>query len=168
MFWFSFLYPLGSLGLRAYLGEGSVFRQPPTTFGGPAQSLTDWTGVAGTDGGPEVPRLSEGFSMIRNRIFLKVFTRARASSPCVIFFDEMDSLCRRRSGDSNGGGVNERVVNQLLTEMDGLESRRNVFIIAATNRPDIIDPALLRPGRLDRLLYVCVCACVCVPVCLPV
>ena len=70
----------------------------------------------------------------------------------MIFFDELDSLCPKRGSDNNSSG--ERVVNQLLTEMDGLEERVGVFIIAATNRPDIIDPAMLRPGRLDKLLYV--------------
>ncbi|CAN0471531.1 unnamed protein product [Ascophyllum nodosum] len=88
----------------------------------------------------------------------QVFQRARASSPCIIFFDELDALCPRRRLSSGGGGegsgVSERVVNQLLTEMDGLEARRNVFVVAATNRPELIDPAMLRPGRLDRLLYV--------------
>ena len=76
------------------------------------------------------------------------------SSPCVIFFDELDALCPKRGSGHGGGGVSERVVNQLLTELDGMESRRNVFVIAATNRPDIIDAAMLRPGRLDKLLYV--------------
>jgi ribosome biogenesis ATPase len=86
-----------------------------------------------------------------------VFERARSSSPCIIFFDELDSLVPRRGSDHGGGGgsgVSERVVNQLLTEMDGLDSRRTVFVIAATNRPELIDPAMLRPGRLDKLLYV--------------
>ena len=83
-----------------------------------------------------------------------VFERARSSSPCIVFFDELDSLVPRRGSDSGGGGVSERVVNQLLTELDGLESRRSVFVIAATNRPELIDPAMLRPGRLDKLLYV--------------
>jgi ribosome biogenesis ATPase len=84
-----------------------------------------------------------------------VFQRARASSPCVIFFDELDALCPKRgSGGDRSENVTERVVNQLLTEMDGLEQRNQVFVIAATNRPDIIDPAMLRPGRLDRILYV--------------
>lgn len=84
-----------------------------------------------------------------------VFERARSSSPCVVFFDELDSLVPRRGSDNGGGGgVSERVVNQLLTEMDGLESRRSVFVIAATNRPELIDPAMMRPGRLDKLLYV--------------
>lgn len=82
-----------------------------------------------------------------------VFGRARASSPCVVFFDELDSLVPRRGSESSSG-VSERVVNQLLTEMDGLDSRRSVFVIAATNRPELIDPAMMRPGRLDKLLYV--------------
>jgi ribosome biogenesis ATPase len=82
----------------------------------------------------------------------QLFKRARASAPCVIFFDELDSLCPRRGSENNTSS--ERVVNQLLTEMDGLDERRDVFVIAATNRPDIIDPAMLRPGRLDKLLYV--------------
>jgi ribosome biogenesis ATPase len=76
----------------------------------------------------------------------------KRSAPCVIFFDELDSLVPKRG--SEGNNSSERVVNQLLTEMDGLEDRKGVFVIAATNRPDIIDPAMLRPGRLDKLLYV--------------
>ncbi|CAN0247079.1 unnamed protein product [Ectocarpus sp. 12 AP-2014] len=84
----------------------------------------------------------------------QVFQRARASSPCIVFFDELDALCPKRGGGGEGGGVTERVVNQLLTEMDGLEARKNVFVVAATNRPELIDQAMLRPGRLDRLLYV--------------
>mmetsp|Transcript_2361 Transcript_2361/g.4270 ORF Transcript_2361/g.4270 Transcript_2361/m.4270 type:complete len:778 (+) Transcript_2361:37-2370(+) len=80
------------------------------------------------------------------------FQRARSSSPCVIFFDELDALVPRRSAE--GSGSSERVVNQMLTEMDGVQSRSQVYIVAATNRPDIIDPAMLRPGRLDRLLFV--------------
>lgn len=82
----------------------------------------------------------------------QLFKRAKASAPCVVFFDELDSLVPKRGSDGNHSS--ERVVNQLLTEMDGLEDRRGVFVIAATNRPDIIDPAMLRPGRLDKLLYV--------------
>ena len=74
-----------------------------------------------------------------------MFERARSSSPCVVFFDELDSLCPKRGNDSGGGGVSDRVVNQLLTELDGLESRRSVFVIAATNRPELIDPAMMRP-----------------------
>lgn len=82
-----------------------------------------------------------------------VFERARAAAPCVIFFDELDALCPRRT-DERADSASARVVNQLLTEMDGIEGRKGVFVIAATNRPDIIDPAMVRPGRLDRLLYV--------------
>ncbi|KAJ2799663.1 Ribosome biogenesis ATPase rix7, partial [Coemansia helicoidea] len=81
-----------------------------------------------------------------------VFSRARASSPCVVFFDELDALCSRRGGEQSEASA--RVVNTLLTEIDGMEARKKVYVIAATNRPDIIDPAMLRPGRLDRLLYV--------------
>uniref|UniRef100_A0A8P0PPG4 Nuclear valosin-containing protein-like n=1 Tax=Canis lupus familiaris TaxID=9615 RepID=A0A8P0PPG4_CANLF len=86
------------------------------------------------------------------RAVRQVFQRARSSAPCVIFFDEVDALCPRRSDRETGASV--RVVNQLLTEMDGLEARQQVFIMAATNRPDIIDPAILRPGRLDKTLFV--------------
>ncbi|KAL4160770.1 hypothetical protein PRNP1_001332 [Phytophthora ramorum] len=104
------------------------------------------------------PELLDKYVGESERSVRQVFQRARASSPCVVFFDELDALAPRRSGgaggDSGGNGVSERVVNQLLTEMDGLDGRRNVFVIAATNRPDIIDPAMLRPGRLDKLLYV--------------
>ncbi len=81
----------------------------------------------------------------------KIFTKARQTSPTIIFFDEIDSIAPRR-GASSDNHVTERVVNQLLTEMDGLEQMNDVVIIAATNRPDIIDPALLRPGRFDRII----------------
>uniref|UniRef100_A0A4W4EGB2 AAA+ ATPase domain-containing protein n=1 Tax=Electrophorus electricus TaxID=8005 RepID=A0A4W4EGB2_ELEEL len=99
--------------------------------------------------GPELLNMYVGES---ERAVRQVFQRGRNSAPCVIFFDEIDALCPRRSGHESGSSV--RVVNQLLTEMDGLEARRQVFIMAATNRPDIIDPAVLRPGRLDKTLYV--------------
>ena len=100
--------------------------------------------------GPELLNKYVGES---ERAVRTLFQRARAASPCVLFFDEMDSLAPRRgSGGDNTSA--ERVVNQLLTEMDGLEARNATFLIAATNRPDMIDPAMLRPGRLDKLLYV--------------
>ncbi len=84
----------------------------------------------------------------------EVFTRARGSAPCVIFFDELDALCPKRGSGTEGSNVTERVVNQLLTEIDGLEARKDVYIIAATNRLELIDDAMLRPGRLGKLLYV--------------
>ncbi len=83
----------------------------------------------------------------------EIFRKARLASPAIIFFDELDSIAHRRgTGDSTL--VNERVMSQLLTELDGLEPLRDIVVIGATNRPDIIDPALLRPGRFDRLIYI--------------
>jgi len=86
------------------------------------------------------------------RAVRQVFARARASSPCIIFFDELDALVPRR--DDTLSESSARVVNTLLTELDGLDARRGVFVLAATNRPDMLDPAMCRPGRLDKLLYV--------------
>ncbi|MCJ7562411.1 MAG: CDC48 family AAA ATPase, partial [Thermoplasmata archaeon] len=83
----------------------------------------------------------------------ETFRKARQAAPCVIFLDEIDAIAPVR-GTSSDSGVTERVISQLLTEMDGLESLHNVVVIAATNRPDIIDPALLRPGRFDRMVYI--------------
>eukprot|EP00443_Scrippsiella_acuminata_P069257 CAMPEP_0115392608 /NCGR_PEP_ID=MMETSP0271-20121206/11309_1 /TAXON_ID=71861 /ORGANISM="Scrippsiella trochoidea, Strain CCMP3099" /LENGTH=758 /DNA_ID=CAMNT_0002816195 /DNA_START=59 /DNA_END=2333 /DNA_ORIENTATION=- len=99
--------------------------------------------------GPELLNKYVGES---ERAVRLVFQRATASSPCVIFFDELDALVPRRS--SEGNSSSERVVNQMLTEMDGVGERSQVYVIAATNRPDIVDPAMLRPGRLDRLIFV--------------
>merc|ERR1711871_1631653 len=85
----------------------------------------------------------------------EVFDKARQAAPCVLFFDELDSIASARGGNSgDGGGAGDRVINQMLTEMDGVGAKKNVFIIGATNRPDIIDPALMRPGRLDQLIYI--------------
>lgn len=84
-----------------------------------------------------------------------VFDKARAAAPCVMFFDELDSIAKSRGGSGgDAGGASDRVLNQILTEMDGMNSKKNVFIIGATNRPDHIDSALLRPGRLDQLIYI--------------
>lgn len=81
--------------------------------------------------------------------------QARSAAPCVLFFDELDSIAKSRGGSAgDGGGAADRVINQILTEMDGMNVKKNVFIIGATNRPDIIDPAILRPGRLDQLIYI--------------
>ncbi len=84
----------------------------------------------------------------------EIFRKARQAAPCIIFFDELDAIAPTRGGNHGDSHVTERVISQFLTEMDGLEILTNVVVIAATNRPDIIDPALLRPGRFDRILYV--------------
>lgn len=83
----------------------------------------------------------------------KIFAKANAAAPCIIFFDEIDAITKPR-GNSNDSGVSDRVLNQLLAEMDGFALRKDVFVIGATNRPDCIDPAILRPGRFDKLVYV--------------
>src|SRR5436853_3319497 len=84
----------------------------------------------------------------------EVFRKGRTAAPSIIFFDELDSVVPRRGTGFGDSGVSERVMSQLLTELDGIESLDNVVIIGATNRPDIIDQAILRPGRFDRLIYV--------------
>ena len=85
----------------------------------------------------------------------EVFDKARGAAPCILFFDELDSIGSKRGGSmGDAGGAGDRVINQLLTEMDGVGSKKNVFIIGATNRPDILDPAIMRPGRLDQLIYI--------------
>jgi transitional endoplasmic reticulum ATPase len=102
--------------------------------------------------GPELLTMWFGESEANVR---DVFEKARGAAPCVLFFDELDSIAQQRGGNSgDGGGAGDRVMNQLLTEMDGVGAKKNVFIIGATNRPDIIDTALMRPGRLDQLIYI--------------
>ncbi|KAI0766021.1 P-loop containing nucleoside triphosphate hydrolase protein [Irpex lacteus] len=104
--------------------------------------------------GPELLTMWFGESEANVR---DVFDKARAAAPCVMFFDELDSIAKARGGSGAGGdagGASDRVLNQILTEMDGMNAKKNVFIIGATNRPDQIDPALLRPGRLDQLIYI--------------
>jgi transitional endoplasmic reticulum ATPase len=84
----------------------------------------------------------------------EVFRKARMAAPAVIFFDEIDSLVPRRGLGFSDSGVSERVISQLLTEMDGIVTLEDIVVIAASNRPDMVDPAVLRPGRFDRLIYV--------------
>ena len=99
----------------------------------------------------------------------EIFRKARSAAPCIVFFDEIDAIAvARRSGSGGAGGggseggsggsgssgVGERILAQLLTEMDGVEQLADVLVLAATNRPDLIDRALLRPGRFDALVYV--------------
>ncbi|KAK3148411.1 hypothetical protein QOZ80_3BG0294710 [Eleusine coracana subsp. coracana] len=102
--------------------------------------------------GPELLTMWFGESEANVR---EIFDKARQSAPCVLFFDEFDSIATQRGGSvGDAGGAGDRVLNQLLTEMDGMNAKKTVFIIGATNRPDIIDSALLRPGRLDQLIYI--------------
>jgi len=102
--------------------------------------------------GPELLTMWFGESEANVR---EIFDKARQAAPCVLFFDELDSIARARgSSAGDAGGAGDRVINQILTEMDGMGAKKNVFIIGATNRPDIIDPAILRPGRLDQLIYI--------------
>ncbi len=100
--------------------------------------------------GPEVLSKWVGES---EKAVREIFSRAREASPCIIFFDELDAIAPRR-GLHTDAGVTDRIVNQLLTEMDGIQILKDVVVIGATNRPDILDPALLRPGRFDRVIFV--------------
>mmetsp|Transcript_16844 Transcript_16844/g.20249 ORF Transcript_16844/g.20249 Transcript_16844/m.20249 type:complete len:872 (+) Transcript_16844:33-2648(+) len=102
--------------------------------------------------GPELLTMWFGESEANVR---EVFDKARSAAPCILFFDELDSIAKARGGSlGDAGGAGDRVMNQLLTEMDGVTAQKMVFFIGATNRPDIIDPALMRPGRLDSLIYI--------------
>jgi len=102
--------------------------------------------------GPELLTMwfGESEANVRN-----VFDKARSAAPCVLFFDELDSIgTARGSSQGDAGGAGDRVMNQLLTEIDGVGVKKNVFFIGATNRPELLDEALLRPGRLDQLIYI--------------
>merc|ERR1712232_551310 len=103
--------------------------------------------------GPELLTMWFGESEANVR---EVFDKARAAAPCVLFFDELDSIgtARGSGGGGDAGGAGDRVMNQLLTEIDGVGAKKNVFFIGATNRPELLDEALLRPGRLDQLIYI--------------
>jgi transitional endoplasmic reticulum ATPase len=84
----------------------------------------------------------------------EVFDKARQAAPCILFFDELDAIAKSRGSSMGDSGASDRVINQLLTEMDGMGAKKNVIIIGATNRPDVIDSAIMRPGRLDQLVYI--------------
>merc|ERR1719419_1651058 len=102
--------------------------------------------------GPELLTMWFGESEANVR---DVFDKARNASPCIVFFDELDAIARARGGShGDAGGAGDRVMNQLLTEMDGINPAKQVFFIGATNRPDIIDPAIKRPGRLDTMIFI--------------
>ncbi|MCD6235788.1 MAG: CDC48 family AAA ATPase [Thaumarchaeota archaeon] len=100
--------------------------------------------------GPEVLSKWVGES---EKAIREIFRKAREAAPCIVFFDELDAIAPRR-GMHTDAGVTDRIVNQILTEMDGIQILKDVVVIGATNRPDILDPALLRPGRFDRIIYV--------------
>jgi len=101
--------------------------------------------------GPEVFSKWVGES---EKAIREIFRKARMAAPSVVFLDEIDSITPRRGMGMSDSGVSERVISQLLTEMDGIVSLQDIVIVAATNRPDMVDPAVLRPGRFDRLIYV--------------
>mmetsp|Transcript_24491 Transcript_24491/g.55935 ORF Transcript_24491/g.55935 Transcript_24491/m.55935 type:complete len:904 (-) Transcript_24491:224-2935(-) len=102
--------------------------------------------------GPELLNMWFGGSEANVR---DLFDKARAASPCILFFDEMDSIARARGGGgASSSDTSDRVINQILTEIDGIGGGKTLFIIGATNRPDILDPGIMRPGRLDQLIYI--------------
>ncbi|KAI8894921.1 peroxisome assembly factor 2, partial [Globomyces pollinis-pini] len=100
--------------------------------------------------GPELLNMYIGESEANVR---KVFQKARDAKPCIIFFDELDSVAPQRGSKGDSGGVMDRIVSQLLSELDGMGSSSDIFVIGATNRPDLLDSSLLRPGRFDKLLF---------------
>ncbi|XP_059898668.1 peroxisome biogenesis factor 1 isoform X1 [Gadus macrocephalus] len=125
-------------------------------YGAPGTGKTLLAGAAARDSGMNFisikgPELLSKYIGASEQGVRDVFQRAQAASPCILFFDEFDSLAPRRGHDSTG--VTDRVVNQLLTQLDGVEGLQGVYVLAASSRPDMIDPALLRPGRLDKSLY---------------
>ncbi|MEM0047210.1 MAG: AAA family ATPase, partial [Fervidicoccaceae archaeon] len=127
-------------------------------FGPPGTGKTMLAKAAATESeanfiavrGPEILSKWVGES---EKAIREIFRRARQYSPVIVFFDELDALTPIR-GVSSDAYVTERVVSQLLTELDGIESLDNVIVLAATNRPDIVDPALIRPGRIEKLIYI--------------
>ncbi|KAG1947094.1 peroxisome biogenesis factor 1 [Pimephales promelas] len=125
-------------------------------FGAPGTGKTLLAGAVAKESGMNFisikgPELLSKYIGASEQAVRDVFQRAQQAKPCILFFDEFDSLAPRRGHDNTG--VTDRVVNQLLTQLDGVEGLTGVYVLAATSRPDLIDPALLRPGRLDKSLY---------------
>ena len=128
-------------------------------FGPPGTGKTLLAKAAATESGANFiavrgPEILSKWVGESEKAVRKIFERARQVAPAIVFFDEIDSIAPARGFRHDTSGVTDRIVNQLLTELDGIVPLQNVVVIAATNRPDIIDPALLRPGRFDRLIYV--------------
>ncbi|XP_056374995.1 peroxisomal ATPase PEX1 isoform X2 [Hyla sarda] len=125
-------------------------------YGAPGTGKTLLAGVIAHESGMNFisikgPELLSKYIGASEQAVRDVFMRAQAAKPCILFFDEFDSIAPRRGHDNTG--VTDRVVNQMLTQLDGVEALQGVYVLAATSRPDLIDPALLRPGRLDECLY---------------
>uniref|UniRef100_A0A8D0G2W0 Peroxisomal ATPase PEX1 n=1 Tax=Sphenodon punctatus TaxID=8508 RepID=A0A8D0G2W0_SPHPU len=125
-------------------------------YGAPGTGKTLLAGVIARESGMNFisikgPELLSKYIGASEQAVRNIFNRAQAAKPCILFFDEFDSIAPRRGHDNTG--VTDRVVNQLLTQLDGVEGLQGVYVLAATSRPDLIDPALLRPGRLDKCLY---------------
>ncbi|XP_057624142.1 peroxisomal ATPase PEX1 isoform X1 [Chionomys nivalis] len=125
-------------------------------YGPPGTGKTLLAGVVARESGMNFisikgPELLSKYIGASEQAVRDVFIRAQAAKPCILFFDEFESIAPRRGHDSTG--VTDRVVNQLLTQLDGVEGLQGVYVLAATSRPDLIDPALLRPGRLDKCVY---------------
>ncbi|XP_036102822.1 peroxisome biogenesis factor 1 isoform X4 [Molossus molossus] len=125
-------------------------------YGPPGTGKTLLAGVIARESGMNFisikgPELLSKYIGASEQAVREIFIRAQAAKPCILFFDEFESIAPRRGHDNTG--VTDRVVNQLLTQLDGVEGLQGVYVLAATSRPDLIDPALLRPGRLDKCLY---------------
>ncbi|NXP09531.1 PEX1 factor, partial [Thinocorus orbignyianus] len=125
-------------------------------YGAPGTGKTLLAGAVARESGMNFisikgPELLSKYIGASEQAVRDIFSRAQAAKPCIVFFDEFDSIAPRRGHDNTG--VTDRVVNQLLTQLDGVEGLQGVYVLAATSRPDLIDPALLRPGRLDKCLY---------------
>uniref|UniRef100_A0AC11BS52 Peroxisomal biogenesis factor 1 n=1 Tax=Ovis aries TaxID=9940 RepID=A0AC11BS52_SHEEP len=125
-------------------------------YGPPGTGKTLLAGVIARESGMNFisvkgPELLSKYIGASEQAVRDVFVRAQAAKPCIVFFDEFESIAPRRGHDNTG--VTDRVVNQLLTQLDGVEGLQGVYVLAATSRPDLIDPALLRPGRLDKCVY---------------
>ncbi|GAB1289381.1 Peroxisome biogenesis factor 1 [Apodemus speciosus] len=125
-------------------------------YGPPGTGKTLLAGVVARESGMNFisikgPELLSKYIGASEQAVRDVFIRAQAAKPCILFFDEFESIAPRRGHDNTG--VTDRVVNQLLTQLDGVEGLQGVYVLAATSRPDLIDPALLRPGRLDKCVY---------------